>query len=194
MNKCAMLDVNGVIIQNNCNDPKGAYYLLRPEDWVVLEGASEAHKLLHKNKYKIFWVTSQNSITEGLISEGKITDMLHCMKDMFEIYCGYWQVVSEIAIVTNDIVGDDSDPEIRRLKAEVKNDAMRKLIEKYDIDVSQSFGVGDRMSDIDSFEQVALKYKYQILTPYGDKLTQKADACYNSLIECVKDHIKNYDM
>ena len=56
--------------------------------------------------------------------------MLHCMKNMFEIYCGYWSVITEISIVTNDIVGDDSDPEIRRLKAGVKSVAMRKLIEK----------------------------------------------------------------
>lgn len=193
MNKCAMLDFNGVIIQNNCNNPKGAYYLLRPEDWVVLEGASEAHKLLYENKYKIFWVTSQNSITEGLISRQRVTDMFHCMKGMFEIYCGYWQVITEIAIVTNDIVGDDSDPEIRRLKAEVKNDAMQKLIGRYDIDVSQSLGVGDRISDIDSFESVNLGYKYQILTPYGDKLTPVADASYPDLLSCVKDHIGNID-
>lgn len=187
-NAGAFLDVNGVIIQNNCNDPKGAYYLLRPEDWVVLEGSADAHKLLKKKHYFIFWVTSQNSITEGLISREKLEGMFDAMREMFRAYC-VGNVIDEIAIVTNDIVGNDSDLKIQQLKADVKVNAMLKLKDRYDIDMANSFGVGDRTSDIDGFQRAGIGSKYQILTPFGDKATEKADAYFESLLDCVKFHI-----
>jgi histidinol phosphatase-like enzyme len=192
ISKCAWLDFNGVIAYNNCNKPDGAYYLIKPEDWCAIPESADAHKLLCEAGYRIIWVTSQGSIGEGLITKERIVAMFEAFRQMFRAYNDGADMVTEIAIIDPQIIGKDSDPAVRKAKADAKLGVMVGLAKKYHIDMTGSLGVGDRKSDIDSFERAEIGHKYQILTPFGDGFTQKAHRCYPDLITCVKDHIKNH--
>lgn len=188
-NKMAFLDVNGCVIENNCNRKNGNYYITLPEHCVFLEGVGLAHKLLLESDFVITWVTCQDSIKEGLISERMIVGMFEGMAKIVGAYCENEKAITECRIIVNEFVGLDSDPKIQAMKARNKANHILELVDKYNAILADSIAIGDRQSDISAYQQAGIGYKYQILTPYGDDKSLGADGYYHSLLECVKDFV-----
>jgi histidinol phosphatase-like enzyme/quercetin dioxygenase-like cupin family protein len=165
MNRAVFFDIDGVIRHNNASKKDGCYYCLKYEDVDYIDGIFHAHKYLLDAGYKIFWVTSQGCVTEGLITEEGVHEILMNMIGDFE----------EIGIKIEDYqicypsVISTIESEMSESKIKVKVDAVNKLAMVYSIDLSKSIGIGDRKSDIDAYKSAGIGISIQALTPYGDK-------------------------
>ena len=165
MDRAAFWDVNGVIIHNDASMKGGCYYCLKYEDVDYIDGVFNAHKYLQDAGYKIFWVTSQGCVTEGLITEERVHEILISMIGDFAdigLKVGDYQICYPSVIST-------IESEMSESKVKVKVDAVNKLAMVYKIDLSKSIGIGDRKSDIDAYKIAGIGITIQALTPYGDK-------------------------
>ena len=165
MNRAVFFDVDGVIRHNNASKKDGCYYCLKYEDVDYIDGIFRTHKYLQDAGYKIFWVTMQNCVREGLITKEEIHEILQRMILDFE----------EIGISIVDYFMCVSSDETDKSKSDAKRIALDNLSFNYGLDLSKSIGIGDRKSDIDAYKMAGIGTTIQSLTPYGDK---KCDVDY----------------
>ncbi len=138
--KAVFFDRDGVL-----NHDHG--YINRKEDFYWIEGAKEAVKLCCSKGYKTFIVTNQSGIARGLYSEENVK-ILHAYieEELNKIdasideyaYCPH-HPQGKIEEYTN--VCDCRKPEPGMIL---------KLAKKHDIDLSNSFIIGDKARDIDA--------------------------------------------
>jgi histidinol phosphatase-like enzyme/mannose-6-phosphate isomerase-like protein (cupin superfamily) len=176
MNKvrAAFFDVDGIIRHNNTSKENGDYYCLRYEDVDYVNGIFLAHRYLQDAGYKIFWVTMQNCIKEGLISDNHVGDILISMIGDF----------SKVGIEIEDYRICQSPEETDESKVASKVEAITGF---GNIDLSRSIGIGDRKHDIDAYKLAGIGATIQALNLYGDK---KCDADY---VYSNNPHISNLD-
>jgi histidinol phosphatase-like enzyme/mannose-6-phosphate isomerase-like protein (cupin superfamily) len=133
-----------------------------------IDGIFSAHKLLQDAGYKIFWVTLQNCIKEGKITEQAVHDILIKMVADFkrmDIYIDAYRICQ-------------SKEENDESKAQSKCEAIQKLAMVYSIDLSKSIGIGDRRGDIEAYDLAGVGKTIQALLPFGDKLNPNAGYFY----------------
>lgn len=170
MNRACIFDIDGVCRHNNVSKKDGLYYILRYEDVEYIDGIFEAHELLQDAGYKIFWVTCQNAIQEGKITEQGVHDILMRMVKDFNDKRIH---VSDYQICQSKEENDES-------KAQSKCEAIQKLGMVYGIDLSKSIGVGDRHHDIEAYDMAGIGKTIQALLPFGDKLHPNAYDYYEN--------------
>ena len=146
-NKAAFLDVDGVIRHNDRSKNGGNYYNLSYEgvDWI--DGAIEAHDLLYKMGYSIFWITMQNCIAEGKISHKDCDSIFRQMRDHVNGVVGKEVVNGYTICVTTE---DKKD------KINAKRDAVLEIAEAEGIDLFRSFGCGDARADVLAFNRAGV--------------------------------------
>ena len=173
--KGAFLDVDGVVRHNDRSMDGGPYYTTSYDQVVFIKGALEAHKMLYEAGFKVYWVTMQNSIVEGVVSAEVVDNIFKQMaKDVMRIV----QVPVKYRVCTTPT--EDSD-----LKVWAKCQAVQEFAEADDIDLSQSVGIGDARSDILAFQKAGCGTNIHINIPRGDKDVKEADWVANSLYEAV---------
>ncbi len=168
MNRSVIFDVDGVIRVNNAVRENGPYYTLNYSQVEYIEGIFEAHKLLQDAGYKIFWISCQNCIKEQKITEQDVHEILMCMVKDFkdkDIYIDDYQICQ-------------SKEENDESKARAKSDTIMDIAKTFDIDLSNSIGIGDRRHDIEAYDLAGIGKTIQALVPFGDKLSPKAYGCY----------------
>lgn len=160
--KVAFLDVDGVVRENDRSIDGGPYYVLGIKDVVFRPGVLDTLKILHECGYKVFWVTMQNCIMEGLVTKNQVEGIFAYMSWEVRKHGGY---ITDCAICT-------TNTEDAKAKIFAKCDATMSLIKQYDIDVNESFGVGDAISDIEAFRYAGIPDMnlFHIDIPRGDKM------------------------
>jgi histidinol-phosphate phosphatase family protein len=132
LNKAVFLDRDGVI--NRYDSPVN-----KPEDLELYSWTTKAIKRLNKKGYKVFVVTNQGGIECGYFSEA----------DLSEIHQHLVTTLKEEDAHIDDIEycpHFNSECECRKPKPGM----IMKLADKYDINLGNSFMVGDRNSDIEA--------------------------------------------
>jgi len=138
--KCVFLDRDGVL-----NEDLGDY-LFKLDELVIPEGVPEALKLLKKAGYLLIVITNQAGISKGMYEADAVFAIHEKM-----------QSVSEDAL--DDIYFSPYHERYSGKSLSRKPDSLmlEKAIAKYNIDISQSWMIGDRDRDVEAGRKCGLK-------------------------------------
>lgn len=138
MNKAVFLDRDGTI-----NIDK--HYLHRWEDFEYLEGAVEGLKLLSDMGYLLIIITNQSGIGRGYFEE---SDYKQLEKQLSDDLVNRGVNISEFYYCPHL---PDALVEKYRIECDCRKPGLglfHKAVKKYDIDLSKSYAIGDRVRDL----------------------------------------------
>lgn len=132
MNKAIFLDRDGVI-NDNTGKPVN-----KPKDLIIYEGVGEALKKASDSGYDLFIVTNQGGIELGHLTHEKLEAIHDKMEEDLRPYCNF----KEIAYC----------PDYKRESdcRKPKPGMILKLAEKHDIDLKNSWMIGDMDTDVEA--------------------------------------------
>ena len=168
MNKAVFIDRDGVINQSNVVNRK-PFAPTHLDDFLILPGVREALQKFKKADYKIVIVTNQPDLSTGkqtLYSLNEIHSYLktQCDIDLIKV-CGH--------------INEDQCS-CRKPKPGLIIDASIEL----DIDLTQSFMIGDRWSDIEAGQKAGCKNSFYIDYEYNEKKPSGIFTVVKSLKDC----------
>jgi D-glycero-D-manno-heptose 1,7-bisphosphate phosphatase len=136
MHKAVFLDRDGVINEvKNDHTP----YVNATTDVYLLPGAAKAIKLLNDLRYKVFIVTNQGGIGLGFMKERTLTKIHLKLLDL---------LLQEAEAVIDDIAYCPHKPQAGCVCRKPKPAMILQLAAKHDIDLKNSFMIGDWVTDI----------------------------------------------
>jgi D-glycero-D-manno-heptose 1,7-bisphosphate phosphatase len=135
MKKAVFLDRDGVI---NEVKTERVTFVNRPDQFYFLEGVLEAIKLLTDSEFIIFVVTNQGGVGLGYLSHEQLQSIHDHMLKEIKRAGGF---IQEVSCCTHK---PHEGCECRKPEAGMLLD----LAKKHDIDIAQSYMVGDREVDI----------------------------------------------
>ena len=137
--KCVFLDRDGVL-----NRERGDYtYLL--DDFEVLPGVPEALALLKNNGYLLIVVTNQGGVAKGLYTRKDVMACHQKLQDSCE------QLIDAMYYAPSHPNFSES------LSRKPDSLMLERAIAKYNIDVAQSWMVGDSLRDIEAADKVGVR-------------------------------------
>jgi D-glycero-D-manno-heptose 1,7-bisphosphate phosphatase len=169
MMKVAFLDRDGVI-----NNDLG--YTYKIDDFKFVEGCIEALRLLQANDFAIIIVTNQSGIGRGYYSEG----------DYEALTEWYVQQLAKQDIAITDVYHCPHAPEENCICRKPKAGLFLQALARHPVDLSSSFMVGDKVSDIIAANTAGVKQAYLI----GDH-PDSGSPSYKNLLECVQMHCED---
>ncbi len=151
MNKAIFFDRDGTII-------KEKNYIKNADEVEIIEGVSEVFSFFDKQGYLIFIVSNQSGIARGLITE----EEYHCVDKKTKELISNGHLIKESFFCPHhpEITGNCS---CRKPNALMLIQAQ----EKYNLDLSQSIVVGDKLSDVMLVESAGLSNGYLVQTGHG---------------------------
>lgn len=173
MNKAVFLDRDGVINHDHA-------YVSKIEDFEFIDGVFDACQQFIKQGFMIIVVTNQSGIGRGYYSEQDFNVLTDWMKSEFNKH----QIpITEVYFCPhhpkNALPEYLKECDCRKPMPGMLNQA----IERFDIDVSQSIMVGDKISDLQAAQAAGIKTK--ILVKSGKAVTDEgkeiADEVWQSL-------------
>ena len=159
MNKAVFLDRDGVI-----NVDK--HFVHKIENFELKRGIVELLQYLTTQNYKLFVVTNQSGIGRGYFTE---TDFLRLTEYMITIFKEYGVSFEEVYHCS---CAPEKDCECRKPSPHMIN----KGVDKYEIDVSMSWLIGDKESDIGAANNAGIYNTIKVLgkeKPGSEKYTVK---------------------
>lgn len=174
MNKAIFFDRDGVL-----NYDPG--YVHKIEDFKLLPGVIEALKLLKNFKFII--ITNQSGIGRGYYTE----------QDFHKFNNRLTEELKKENIIIEKTYYCPHEPEENCNCRKPKVKFIKQAEKEFNIDLKNSFVIGDHPSDIEMGKNAKCKTIY-LLTGHGkkhkDKLTQKPDLIANNLLETARWIIK----
>ncbi|GAB3933440.1 D-glycero-alpha-D-manno-heptose-1,7-bisphosphate 7-phosphatase [Larkinella terrae] len=140
MSKCIFLDRDGVLNEDRTD------YVYRIEDFIIPNGVVEGLQLLKDAGYLLIVVTNQAGIARGLYSR---TDVMRCHQYLQE-QCG--NLIDDIYYCPHH-----PDFDTQSLLRKPNSLMLEKAIAKYNIDVTQSWIIGDALRDIQAGRRVGVR-------------------------------------
>jgi len=138
--KAVFLDRDKTIIL-----PNGDNYIYRIGDFYIPDSYMTALKKLFDNEYKLFVVTNQGRVAKGYMTEEDVTELHEYLND---IYKGHGFQIEEFAYCPHNPMGHVSPYNVVCRCRKPKQGMFYDLIDRYDIDVTKSWMVGDTERDI----------------------------------------------
>ena len=165
-NKAVFLDRDGVI-------NKEVNYLSDPNDFEFIEGSIEALRILKKKGYLLLIITNQSGIARGYFTD-KILDKIH--EKMINLLKNEGVALDGIYYCPHhpDFTGSC---DCRKPNA----DLIFKARNQFNIDLSNSFMVGDTLNDIKTGKNANCK-TVLVLTGYGKEEQKKDDQLKPDLV------------
>lgn len=157
MGRAVFLDRDGVIIQ------EPPHYIYRPDQLKLIAGTIEAIKLLNRNNFKIIIVSNQAGVAHGYYLERDVVLFNQLMKEELELYGAEIDAIyycphhPEAKVEKYKIDCDCRKP---------KSGMLKKAETNLNIDLEQSFIIGDKKSDMDAGKIVGCK-TILVLTGHG---------------------------
>ena len=162
-NKAVFLDRDGTIIED-----KG--YLKNPQDITLIQGAGEALADLKKAGFLLIVITNQSGIGRGFFS----LDTVHRQHDYLQRLLAAYNVQLDCFEICPH--APDENCSCRKPQA----DMISRAAEKFNIEVSSSFMIGDKESDIQAGRQAGCK---TILISSRNLEKTEADTTVNNISE-----------
>lgn len=166
MNIGMFLDRDGVINEVLSHRVK---FVNKPTDFYLLDGVGEAIKRFNDEGLKVFVVTNQGGIGLGYMKEAALQDVHRKMEADLEAFG------AKIA----DIAYCPHKPHANCACRKPKPQMILDLADKYDIDLSKSYMVGDREPDIEAGKEAGTQ---TILIGERDEEQAEADMIFPDLI------------
>jgi D-glycero-D-manno-heptose 1,7-bisphosphate phosphatase len=137
MNKAVFLDRDGTI-------NKDVNYLIHYEDLEFIQGVIQALQIFQDLGYYLFIITNQSGIARGYFSQEQV-EKLH------ELMCSYLNKkhisIHAISYCPHHIEGSISKYAISCNCRKPKPGMIQKLQKKFDVDICNSFTIGDSIRD-----------------------------------------------
>jgi D-glycero-D-manno-heptose 1,7-bisphosphate phosphatase len=132
MNKAIFLDRDGVI-NDNTGKPVN-----KPKDLTIYKGVGEALKKASESGYDLFVVTNQGGVELGHLTHEKLKAIHDKMEEDLKPYCSFKEIVY--------------CPDYKRESncRKPKPGMILDLAGKYDIDLKNSYMIGDMDTDIEA--------------------------------------------
>jgi D-glycero-D-manno-heptose 1,7-bisphosphate phosphatase len=164
MNKCVFLDRDGVINKDNPN------YTYRIESFEILPGVLEALEKLKAAGYLLVIVTNQSGIAQGIYNQQQMEACHAYFQKMCSNRIDHFYFCPHHPTVTASIARKPGTL------------MFEKAIAKFNIDVTQSWMVGDRGRDIIPARQLGIR-----TIQVGDEIEtgERADLQVERLLEAV---------
>jgi len=139
-NKAVFIDRDGTINVN-------VGYIDHPDDFQMYPGVIEGIKLLKKNGYKIIVVTNQSGIGRGYFEKKNLDDIHHKMKN--ELF--------ENGTSVDAIYFCPHHPKDNCNCRKPRTGLLEKAVKDLDINIEESFIIGDRMLDMEAGDKIGCK-------------------------------------
>jgi len=161
--KALFLDRDGVI-----NEDFG--YVYKIEDFVFTDGIFELLKIFIDKGFHLFIVTNQSGIGRGYYS----------IDDFFKLTNYMLGRLKEENIYVEDVLFCPHSPDENCSCRKPKTGMIDKVLDKYKIDLSKSWLIGDKQSDID----LAINSKISNSIAIGFKEIKNSCYNFNNIKEC----------
>ncbi|AKF24352.1 D,D-heptose 1,7-bisphosphate phosphatase [Sulfurovum lithotrophicum] len=161
--KALFLDRDGVI-----NVDHG--YVHKIEDFKFVEGIFDLVRFFSDAGYQIFVVTNQSGIGRGYYGERDFQKVTSWMKEKFE----------QQGIHIEEVKHCPHAPEENCCCRKPETGMIEAIMATYDIDLSRSWMIGDKQSDIDLAGNAGIGHSIAI----GNKKIEKADYFFPAIAEC----------
>ena len=155
--KVAFLDRDGVI-------NKDAGYTYKVDDFEFIGGCIDALKTIQEKNYKIIIITNQSGIGRGYYSEAAYRKLTRW----------YRKQLLDQGITITDVFHCPHSPESLCACRKPKEGLFLQAAQKYSIDFSNSFMVGDKVSDLQAGQAVGISRLILINSDSNKKITQDA--------------------
>ena len=152
-NKVVFVDRDGTINVN-------VEYLDDPDNFQMYPGVAEGIKLLRDKGFKIVVVTNQSGISRGFFTEETLEKIHKRMN----------KELLEKGATVDAIYYCPHHPEDKCNCRKPKTELFEKAIKDFDVDVNNSYIIGDRMLDIEAGSKMNLK---TVLVPEKKDLVSK---------------------
>ncbi len=170
-NKCIFLDRDGVINQDHID------YTYRIEDFKILDGVLEALHLLKQNGYKLVIITNQSGIAKGIYGH---EDVLRCF--------AYLQEACGGLIDGHYYAAYHPDHDSASLTRKPDSLMLEKAKAKFEIDIAQSWLVGDSYRDLVAAQRLRLRTVY---LPYASAKYKQGDVIKTGYADFVAHNLLN---
>ncbi|QSH40986.1 D-glycero-beta-D-manno-heptose 1,7-bisphosphate 7-phosphatase [Lentisphaerota bacterium ZTH] len=177
--KACFLDRDGVINEE-------VNYLFEPEKVAIIPGVTEALKMLKRHGYLTVVVTNQAGVARGYYEE----------KDIHAVHARIEELLDEHEAGIDAFYYCPHHPEFSdECECRKPNAGMLlKAAEQFDIDMSESFLVGDRISDIYAARNAGCAEAYLVRTGHGANEIENKDVSdieiADNLLHAVQTFIK----
>jgi D-glycero-D-manno-heptose 1,7-bisphosphate phosphatase len=141
MHKTVFLDRDGVI------NKKVEGYVTTIEEFQMLSDVPEAIKILKQKKFKVIVITNQSAINRGFLTHQKLEEIHRFMKKQ----------LLENSTQIDAIYYCPHKPEENCNCRKPKPGMLNEVIKKFDIDIKNSWFIGDSESDIEAAKEVGIK-------------------------------------
>jgi len=152
-NRAVFIDRDGTINVNSG-------YINNPNDFKMYPNVTKGIKLLQENGFKIIIITNQSGIARRYFSEKSLEEIHEKMK----------KELSKEDAEVDAIYYCPHHPDEKCNCRKPKPGMLEKAIEDFDIDVKNSFIIGDRMIDVEAGKTVGCK---TVLVPEDKELVKK---------------------
>jgi len=143
MQKAIFLDRDGVI-----NSDVGHYYIYRVEDFVINKGIINSLKRFQDAGYILIVITNQGGVAKGIYSCEDVNKVHHYLET----------ILKENGILLQEIYYCPHHESVASCKCRKPSPYMiNQAIQKYNIDISMSYLIGDSKRDIEAAEAAGVK-------------------------------------
>ena len=151
LNKCVFLDRDGVL-------NKDVGYISKIKEFEIYPFTAKAIKLLNDQGYLVILITNQAGVGRGLIT----------LKQLNSIHMYLKKMIKKNKAIINDIYFCPFHPThgIGKYKKNTQDrkpgsGMIKKAIKKWNIDINNSFMIGDRKKDLLSAKGAGVKFYYK---------------------------------
>ncbi len=165
MHIAAFIDRDGVIVDlKEYSKEKNLDYLVRKEDIKFFERAINAIKILNQNNIKVIIITNQPQIAKGLITKEQAISVNDEIKQILK---GKGAIIDAIYYCPHHPKGIVKEYSIECNCRKPKPGLLLKAAEEHDIDLKNSYVIGDRIADIKAGKLAGCKKTIGVKTGYA---------------------------
>jgi len=156
MHPAIFLDRDGTIIEDR-------NYISRPEEVVILPGATEALHKLHAVGFKLFIVSNQSGVGRGYFS----------LADVEKVNDHLRQELSRAGVKFEKIYVSPEAPDTPSRGRKPSPQFLFDARDEFGIDLSQSYMIGDKIIDLQCGWNAGVKKSLLVRTGYGAQVERE---------------------
>lgn len=163
--KLVILDRDGVINQDSAN------FIKNPNEWIAIPGSLEAIALLNQSGFRVALATNQSGVSRGFFDMATLNNIHDKMHRALA------QVGGRIDALYYCPHAAEDNCECRKPKTGMIDD----IGHRFSVDLSQTFGVGDSLRDLQAYAAAGCK-PILVRTGNGEKTLSGGNLPANTLI------------
>lgn len=154
-NRAVFLDRDGTLIEEKD-------YLHKPEEVVLYPGAAAALKKLQDAGFKLFLVTNQSGVGRGYFT----------LEDVEKVHAHLANELARDGVKFEKIYVAPEHPDAPSRGRKPSPQFLFDARDEFGLDLSQSYMIGDKLSDLECGWNAGVKKSILVRTGYGEKVEQ----------------------